>query len=237
MSNGKPADSKTSRGLPPGILFSAEEPAEYRRRGPPREPESPVTARGPALEEMFGTLPDRLEVDIGCGKGRFLVTRAAGHPDISFLGIDRRKKRSEKTARKVAGQELSNIRVLCAEAYYVIANMLPAASVSTYYLFFPDPWPKRRHHRRRLFDAVFMDALARTMKNKGRIHVITDHHDYFDIIRGILAADPRFSEIAPFMPETEERTEFYLVFLKKNTPLHACSFEKSGGCIPEEIAG
>ncbi|NTW37180.1 MAG: methyltransferase domain-containing protein, partial [Syntrophobacteraceae bacterium] len=86
---------------------------------------------------------------MGCGKGRFLSLRAAANPGVNFLGVDRQTGRLEKTERKCRRLGLRNVRLLRAEAGDVLSRRLPPESVSGFYLFFPAPWPKRRHHPRR----------------------------------------------------------------------------------------
>jgi len=183
--------------------------------------------RESALEpgKLFGRPgPISLEVDLGCGKGRFLLARANAFRETCFLGIDRRRQRIEKVGRAVQRNGLENVRLVCAEAFFTVTNLIPENSVSAYYIFFPDPWPKRRHHRRRLFSPEFLDAVNRTLRSGGKIHVATDHLDYFSIIRNILAADRRFSEIETFVPAEHERTNFEILFLGQNKPIGRCSF-------------
>ena len=180
------------------------------------------------LEKTFNRpKPLQLEVDLGCGKGRFLIARALAHGEICFLGIDRRQMRILKVERAARRHKLENIRLLCAENFTAVENFIPDESVSVYYLFFPDPWPKRRHHRRRLFDADFLNAIQRTLCANGKIHIATDHLDYFSIIRNILAADHRFAKSEPFVHTENERTNFELVFIGQNKPIGRCSFMKT----------
>ena len=181
------------------------------------------------LAAAFGRPPRRLEVDLGCGKGRFLLARAAAHPQTSFLGLDRQTRRLAKVERKAQRAQLSNIRLLYAEAAYAVAQLLPPGSVAAYYIFFPDPWPKRRHHRRRLFDAAFLDALNATLMPGGCLHLATDHLDYFGSIHRLLAGDARFFESRPFVTPDEERTDFELIFLQQNKTIGRCSFTKKAG--------
>ena len=166
-----------------------------------------------------------LEVDVGCGKGRFLLARAAAHPGINFLGIDRMLQRIRKIDNRAQRRNLNNVRLLRFEAYYAITYLMPADAVSTYYVFFPDPWPKKRHHENRLFSPKFLDALHRTLKQGGHIHVATDHLPYFEIIQTILRGDTRFEEVEPFVPKAEERTDFELWYLDR-TRIGRCSFRK-----------
>lgn len=177
------------------------------------------------LAAVFGKPPAPVEVDLGCGKGRFLLARARACPAISFLGIDRLRARVLKVERQALRLGLANVRLMFVEAGYAVTYLLPPGSVSTFYIFFPDPWPKRRHGRRRLFAAGFLNALQRTLVGRGRVHIATDYADYFESIREIFRRDPRFAEVEPFVPRAEERTEFELVFLNQRQPINRCSFE------------
>src|SRR5205814_6255495 len=108
-------------------------------------------------EKIFGRRAP-LHVDLGCGDGSFLCALAQRLPDKNFLGIERLLSRIRSTARKAAS--LDNVRLLQIESSYAVRYLLPAESVETFYLLFPDPWPKRRHHRRRIFSRYFLDSVA-----------------------------------------------------------------------------
>ena len=190
---------------------------------------SPPSVLEPLAVERLFARKAPLEVDLGCGKGRFLAQRAATHPEINFLGIDRLKARLRKVDSKLRMRRLVNVRLLRLEASYSIRYLLPPRSVSTFYVFFPDPWPKRKHHRRRLFGTSFLDDLDGSLSEGGRIHVATDHLDYFRAIRGLLTADPRFEETDPFVPTEEEQTDFERIFRARNLPIGRCSFVKRVG--------
>ncbi len=177
------------------------------------------------LAELFPTSAP-LEIDVGCGKGRFLAARAKRLPEFNFLGIDRLLARLRRVDKKIWRDALSNVRLLRLEAAYTIAYLLPAASVSMFHVFFPDPWPKRRHHRRRLFTETFPSDLHRVLRPGGQINVATDHADYFAHIHSLLASDTRYTEIEPFAPCPEERTDFEVLFLNKGDPVSRCSFKK-----------
>ncbi|GAH04932.1 unnamed protein product [marine sediment metagenome] len=177
------------------------------------------------LKDIFST-PQPLEVDIGCGKGRFLLARAAAYPHINFLGVDRMLRRIRKLDRKLVRGGYENARLLRADAYYATTYLLPPAAVRAYYIFFPDPWPKKRHHDHRLFNALYLDALYRTLEEQGIVHVATDHLPYFEQIHKVLTADARFKETEAFVPIDDERTDFELRFLGK-TEIGRCSFVKA----------
>jgi tRNA (guanine-N7-)-methyltransferase len=162
------------------------------------------------------------EIDLGCGMGRFLLARAAKFPEINFLGIDRLLNRIRKIDQKARRQELFNIRVFRVDGYYAATYLIPPRSVDTYYIFYPDPWPKGKHRHNRLFNVPFMDAVVRTLKPGGKIHAATDHLPYFEQIHKLLVQDGRFTETDSFYPAEDEVSDFELIFAHK-TP-GRCSF-------------
>ena len=170
--------------------------------------------------------PGPLEVDIGCGKARFLLARAAANPGTWFLGIDRMLTRLRKADNAIQRAHLTNIRLLRVEASYAVTHLIPDGVVAVYYIFFPDPWPKRRHHPRRLFSPPFIDDVHRTLADGGVMHAATDHMDYFAAIGKILDKDPRFRREEPFVPGVEERTDFERKFLGQGLPIGRASFRK-----------
>ena len=124
-----------------------------------------------------------LHVDLGCGGGSFLCELAQRHPDRNFLGTEKLVGRVAKACRKAAS--LENVRVLNVESSHAVRYLLPEASVETFYLLFPDPWPKRRHHRRRIVTTDFLDAIHRALAAGGVLRIATDQLDYFEQIRRI----------------------------------------------------
>ncbi|MGA1193997.1 MAG: tRNA (guanine(46)-N(7))-methyltransferase TrmB, partial [Kiritimatiellia bacterium] len=120
---------------------------------------------------------------------------------------------------------LENVRLIRIEGYYAVSYLIPADSIRTYYIFFPDPWPKKRHHENRIFNPRFVDALHRTLETGGVVHIATDHLPYFEDIAETMRGDKRFTEIEPFAPQPEERTDFELWYLDKK-PIGRCSFRK-----------
>ncbi|MBM4143783.1 MAG: tRNA (guanosine(46)-N7)-methyltransferase TrmB [Lentisphaerae bacterium] len=169
-----------------------------------------------------------LEVDVGCGKGRFLAARAAACPGRNFLGVDRQLARLRPADRKVVRAGLANVRLLRVEASYAVTHLLPPGTVSRFYIFFPDPWPKRRHSRRRLFNPGFRDALHKALAEGGEVHTATDHGPYAEVIRGLFQADPRFAPAPGFEPLTEEeRTEFEMIFVRQNAPIARQAYRKA----------
>src|SRR5438477_12929384 len=142
------------------------------------------------LEKIFGRKAP-LHVDLGCGEGSFLCALAQRLPDKNFLGIERLLGRIRSSARKAAS--LGNVRLLQMESSYAVRYLLPAESVETFYLLFPDPWPKRRHHRRRIVTPDFLDSVHVALEQNGITYIATDHLDYFRNIKEIAESIPGFA--------------------------------------------
>jgi tRNA (guanine-N7-)-methyltransferase len=133
------------------------------------------------LPKIFGRYAP-VHVDLGCGDGAFLFALAQRHPEKNFLGIERLSGRVEKASRKAA--KIDNMRVLNVETSYAVRYLLPERSVETFYLLFPDPWPKRRHHRRRIVTPEFLSSIHSALEERGTLRIATDQADYFDQISG-----------------------------------------------------
>lgn len=149
-----------------------------------------------------------LEVDLGCGDGSFLLRMAQHHHDRNFLGVERLLGRVRKVSRKSDKMGLTNLRVLRLESLYTLEWLLPPESVSRLHLLCPDPWPKAKHHRRRLFQKPFLEALMRVLKPGGEFLFKTDHPEYFEWSEEVLDNFPALERLdwpedAFFYPKTD----------------------------------
>jgi tRNA (guanine-N7-)-methyltransferase len=133
-----------------------------------------------------------LEVELGSGDGGFLCAWAQLHPDRNFLGIERLLGRLRKLDRKGRRLGLDNLRLVRIEAFYFLKCLVPPDSISALHIYFPDPWPKRRHWKNRLFNPEFVQAVARTLRHHGHIFVRTDSADYFAQIEEVLEGGDLF---------------------------------------------
>lgn len=140
------------------------------------------------LEFLFGN-SNSPEVEIGCGTGGFLLERAARYPGINFLGIDRVSKWMKAGQKKSEKMDLGNLRFLKAHAASVLERLLPG-TVLAFHIYFPDPWPKRRHRRRRLLTKDFLELLRGRLVAGGRIETATDDEDYFMQIKKAVEGIP-----------------------------------------------
>jgi len=152
-----------------------------------------------------------LEVDLGCGDGSFLIDLARHHPDRDFLGVERLLGRARKVCRKITRNKLANARVLRLESRYVVEWLLPGNSVSRLHLLCPDPWPKVRHHRRRLVQPEFLTAVRQVLEPGGEFLFMTDHEDYFRWAEEQTAESGGF-ELLPWEEETffHPKTDFQI---------------------------
>jgi tRNA (guanine-N7-)-methyltransferase len=139
-----------------------------------------------------------VEVEIGSGKGAFLIEYARAHPQCNLLGIENQPRWSRWIAERLARSPLPNVRVLCADATLVVARFVRDDSVRAYHLYFPDPWWKRRHHKRRLVGSNFAAELRRTLEPGGVLHLATDVRERFDAMLDELGR-------APFLIRPEQR--------------------------------
>jgi tRNA (guanine-N7-)-methyltransferase len=165
-----------------------------------------------------------VEIDLGCGDGTFLTAMARENPEHNFLGIERLLGRVRNVCRKVARLDLKNARVLRMESSYAVMNLLPAGSVTAFHLLFPDPWPKRRHYRRRAFTHEFLFSIHRALIAGGLFHVATDHTEYFQQIEKVIA------ETDIFVISREQNdfpsTTFEQKFIARGLPVHRLLLRK-----------
>jgi tRNA (guanine-N7-)-methyltransferase len=183
-------------------------------------------------QAVFGnTRP--VEVDLGCGKGAFLLQIAAARPEINFLGVDRLLGRLRKVDVRAQHRGLGNVRLLRIEGGYLVAYLLPPQSVAVCPVYFPDPWPKRRHHRRRLFSPQFVAEVHATLVADGELRVATDHADYFKGICGVVNGSGRFLEIAAADASVGAGTDFERKFSAEGRAIHRARWRKRAGGLPK----
>jgi tRNA (guanine-N7-)-methyltransferase len=143
--------------------------------------------------------------EIGCGHGHFLTAYAAAHPGELCIGIDLIGERIARAIRKRDRAKLANLHFFQAEAHDLLSALPADASLSAIIVLFPDPWPKRRHHKNRLLQPAFLEALAAQAGQGTRLYFRTDHRGYFAQATAVLATHPlwRIDPAAPWVFESE----------------------------------
>ncbi len=178
-----------------------------RRQGPKLRPGSRLLLqeRLPQLElqvtpgldprAMFETSPMAIWLEIGFGGGEHLAEVAAQHPQVGFLGVEPFINGVAKLVRAVESRGLANVRVLRDDARLLL-KALPTASIERAYVLYPDPWPKARHHKRRIVNPDTVADLARVVQPGGRLQLATDVPDYARWMLAVMLAEPRFAWLA-----------------------------------------
>jgi tRNA (guanine-N7-)-methyltransferase len=156
----------------------------------PPDPPAPLT--WPAV---FGN-PNPVEIEIGFGKGAFLVASAEQRPAVNFLGIEVDRGLQLYVATRVAKRALANVRLARADAREFLRGCVGAGTVQAVHVYFPDPWWKTRHHKRRVFTAAFAAACQRALVPDGRLCIATDVEAYFGVMTQVLAEATRLRPVA-----------------------------------------
>jgi tRNA (guanine-N7-)-methyltransferase len=199
-------------------------------------------------EALFPELPRplRMVLEIGFGRGEFLADLAARAPEVAHVGVEVSWKRVLKMARRLARSELANVRLLHASGQAVVAEAIPHGALDAVWINFSDPWPKKRHHRRRLVQAPLVAALAERLRAGGVLHVATDDAGYAAHIDAVLAAEPRLENAfapARWLADVPGRTPtaYERAWRAEGRPLHFWAYRRradsgAGVDAPEPLA-
>ena len=147
-------------------------------------------------------------LEIGFGNGEALAAAAQAQPGHNFIGIEVHRPGVGNLLRILAANELTNVRVFCADAVAVLRDALPPASLAGAFIFFPDPWHKSRHHKRRLVQPEFVSLLATRLEVGAVLHLATDWRDYAEHMLAVFAAAPAWQNLAcdaRFVPRPASR--------------------------------
>ena len=147
------------------------------------------------LPTLFGRAAPRM-LEIGFGAGEALLEFASAHPEIDCIGVEVHRPGVGRLLLGAEAATLSNLRVICHDAVEVLQHQLPPASIALVHIFFPDPWPKKRHHKRRLIQPAFVELLATVVAPGGTLRLATDWEPYAQHMREVIAASSAFANIA-----------------------------------------
>ena len=184
--------------------------------------------RGNWSKEVFKN-DHELNVEIGTGYGHFMIDFTQKNPMVNFVGMDHRFKRSYNLARKLEKLEHKNFRYLRARGER-LGHLFGESEISKLFYFFPDPWPKKRHNKKRLFQKTFLDIAHKTIKDGGELLVKTDHDGYFEWMLEELESETRFKKQMVTFDLKKEHPEHFLasfetkfekIFLEKGIKIKA----------------
>lgn len=187
-----------------------------------KEPESllleleEIDRKDPMLdwERVFGN-GHPVEMEIGIGKGRFLIDAAQRLPQVNFVGVEWAAKYLRIAHERSCKRHLANIRLVRADAREFIEFFVPRESLQAVHIYFPDPWPKKRHHKRRLFNAAFLREIERILQPGGWLWLATDYAEYFEVMLQTLAVSNRLVPIQGEWPAVRTNYEDKYVSLGK----------------------
>jgi tRNA (guanine-N7-)-methyltransferase len=177
-----------------------------------------------------------VEIEVGTGKGLFLLTAATGRPGTNFFGIEVVRKYQLYAATRYAVRKLPNVKTACADAKLVLRDYVPAGSVAAVHVYFPDPWWKKRHRKRRVFTPEFSADAAKALRPGGVLHLATDVEEYFGVMTGIVRAMPAFREVrSAVSTEPVEVAGFETNFERKarlkGTPVWRADYERTAAAV------
>lgn len=172
-----------------------------------------------------------VEVEVGFGKGLFLVSAGMSAPERNFFGVEIVRKYQLYATTRVALRKLRNVVTCCADAKQLLHHVIPEASVAVVHVYFPDPWWKNRHKKRLLFTPDFAESVARVLRPGGRLKFVSDVADYFTMVTDTLAGIPGFRRQADPDPneprhDMDYLTNFERKFRKEGRPIYRSEYEK-----------
>jgi tRNA (guanine-N7-)-methyltransferase len=173
------------------------------------------------LSEIFQTT-QQLEVELGAGDGSFLIQWAKANPHHNFLAVERLLGRIRKIERKANRAGLANVRLLRIEASYFLEYLLPPKSVTALHVYFPDPWPKRKHRRKRLVNEAFVESCSGVLAPGGAVYLRTDDGDYLAQMKSVFKG---FSSIETPPELAAIRTDFERGFHERGVPTFVAAYQ------------
>lgn len=181
---------------------------------------------------LFGRVGP-VHIEIGTGKGTFLVNQAQALPDDNFLGIEWAGRYYRYAVDRIGRWDMTNVRIIRTDAAVFIADSVPYDSVDCFHIYFPDPWHKKRHNKRRLICPENLENLIGCLKTGGQLRIATDHADYFEQIKSVLAVrSDQLEEIDFLRPAGAQEgeyagTNFERKYIKDQRPIHTIAVRKT----------
>ncbi len=203
--------------------------APYLWDAPRVRPGEPLPAVEPIVwNQVFGN-DHPVEIEVGFGKGLFLLNAALACPDVNFFGVEIMRKYQLFTATRMARRKLKNARLACADARHLLRDYVRPASVRAIHVYFPDPWWKKRHHKRRVFTEDFVASCVRALAPGGQFHLATDVAEYFAVMQELCDARPELEVRPPAQLDPKDYlTNFERKAKLKGTAVHRAVHRRVG---------
>lgn len=173
-----------------------------------------------------------VHIEVGSGKGTFLLNQAKAEGDVNFLGIEWARKYYLYAVDRIGRWDLGNVRVIRTDAAFFIAEHVADESVECFHVYFPDPWPKKRHHKRRFVSPSSLEQVLRCLKAGGQLRIATDHAEYFEAMREVIAAfgdkleEIDFAPAAGAEPGEITGTNYERKYIKDKREIHTVAVRK-----------
>ena len=193
---------------------------------------SPFLAEDGCLDwpKLFGNA-NPVELDVGCGRGLFLVNASTTRPTTNFLGVELDFHEGRRGAKRLFKRTQPNARVIGGDANFLLDKFLRPLSLAAVHVYFPDPWWKRKHRRRRLITDKFVDRAARVLQPGGQLHMWTDVEEYFEVVAALLDHHALFAKRPPpderlARHELDYQTGFERTRRQAGLPIHRGRWER-----------
>lgn len=184
-----------------------------------------------SLAELFGRSAP-VHIEVGSGKGTFLVQEALRYPDRNYLGIEWARKYYRYAVDRIGRRGLTHVRLIRTDATAFLQQHVEEETVDCFHIYFPDPWPKKRHHKRRFFNEANLELLVRLLKPQGILRLATDHGGYFEQMQRVIAGQSERLEEALFPPTAGANTgewvgtNFERKYLKEERSIYKVAVRK-----------
>lgn len=190
----------------------------------------PGQVSGPLrFADLFGRSAP-VEIEVGVGKGRFVLQQAAARPEVDFLALEWSLKHLRAAKERAGRRKLRNVRFYRADARHVLGHLIPDASIGRLHVYCPDPWPKKRHRKRRFFTPQTVQDLERILQPGGFLDLSTDVKEYFEEIRALLREHTDLAEaIDPLFPAGQEtgHTNYEFKYIAEGRTIHRLSWRRA----------
>lgn len=176
------------------------------------------------FEQLFGNR-NPVVLEIGSGKGRFLIATATERPDMNLVGVEKSLHYHRVIRDRVMKRHLQNVRLINHDAFLVLRDMVPDASLAEVHIYFPDPWPRKKEQKRRIIRAEVLDQIRRTLVDGGSAVYVTDHRDYFEIAAPLIEQHFRAERRIPG-PDDPPRTNYEAKYRAEGREIYEVRFWK-----------